>query len=109
MKNELFVLRHGKSDWDTNETDFNRPLKKRGKKNAQQIALWMIQEKLFPDYIISSPAERALATTLRICKILSIHPDKINLDKRILIQTKSLIAAKRRLSYAGLAGLSLPA
>ena len=34
---ELLLLRHGKSDWNSDTRDFNRPLNKRGKRNVQQI------------------------------------------------------------------------
>ena len=32
MTRELLILRHGKSDWSTGVTDFDRPLQDRGKR-----------------------------------------------------------------------------
>ena len=37
MTVELLLLRHGKSDWETQSDDFSRPLKDRGKRAAQRI------------------------------------------------------------------------
>ena len=62
MKKQLWLLRHAKSDWDQDLSDFERPLNKRGKKDAIQMGNWMMENKLVPDLIISSPAERAFQT-----------------------------------------------
>ena len=68
--NELLILRHGKSDWSKSDTDFYRPLKDRGKRNAQQMGCWLAQQGLTPDIIISSPAERALTTAEKASKAM---------------------------------------
>ena len=52
-KRELLILRHGKSDWDTGDTDFRRPLKNRGKRAAQRMGVWLWQQELRPDLVIS--------------------------------------------------------
>lgn len=62
MTHQLWLFRHAKSDWDTKSQDFDRPLSKRGRKNAIRIGQWMIENRLVPDLIISSPAERAFQT-----------------------------------------------
>lgn len=62
MPRELLLLRHGKSDWDTDTDDFNRPLKDRGKRGAQRVGVWLLRQGLLPDLVIASPAERALVT-----------------------------------------------
>lgn len=67
INKELLLLRHGKSDWNTDTTDFYRPLNKRGKRNAQQMGKWLKEKKLAPDLIISSPALRALSTAEIVC------------------------------------------
>ncbi len=70
MKRELLILRHGKSDWQVNADDFHRPLKNRGKRGAQRMGVWLLQQNLVPDYIISSPAERAIVTAEKCCKVM---------------------------------------
>jgi phosphohistidine phosphatase len=59
----LLVLRHAKSSWKyTHLADFDRPLNKRGKRDAPRMGALLKQEEIVPDLIISSSAERALAT-----------------------------------------------
>ena len=62
MSRELWLLRHGKSDRDLAVDDFDRPLKKRGKHDLLCLAKWMSNNNLIPDYILSSPANRAFST-----------------------------------------------
>lgn len=70
MVRELLLLRHGKSDWNTGKNDFDRPLQDRGKRGAQRIGVWLASNDLVPDYVISSPAERALVTAEKCCKAM---------------------------------------
>ncbi|MFQ5421901.1 MAG: histidine phosphatase family protein [Anaerolineae bacterium] len=59
----LLVLRHAKSSWNNaNLTDFERPLNKRGKRDAPRMGEWLKKRDLTPDLIITSSAERALQT-----------------------------------------------
>lgn len=80
---ELLILRHGKSDWSANVNDFNRPLNNRGKRGAQRMGIWLLQNQLIPDYIISSPAQRALATAEKICKAMNIGSKHIHEELRL--------------------------
>ena len=60
---ELYIMRHGKSDWsDPGLADFDRPLKKRGRKNTVAVAKWLIGTENVPEHIWVSGAVRALAT-----------------------------------------------
>lgn len=83
MKYELIILRHGKSDWDNNATDFDRPITDRGKRGAQHIGVWLAQNKLNPDMVISSPAERARLTAQKMMKAMGETDHYIVYDKRI--------------------------
>lgn len=59
----LLILRHAKSSWhNANLSDHERPLNERGKADAPRMGKLLRQEDLVPDLIISSSAERALAT-----------------------------------------------
>ena len=59
----LLILRHAKSSWNNAQlTDYERPLNKRGKQDAPRMGKLLRQEDLVPDLIITSSAERALAT-----------------------------------------------
>lgn len=84
MPRELLLLRHAKSDWDAGvESDFDRPLAKRGKKDAPAVGAWLYREGLVPDYVISSPAKRARQTATRVCKGLDFKKSQIVWDPRI--------------------------
>jgi len=59
----LLILRHGKSSWDNPDlADHDRPLKKRGERDAPRIGMLLRNESLAPDIIITSTALRARRT-----------------------------------------------
>jgi len=87
MTRTLILLRHGKSDWSTDDEDFNRPLKKRGKKAASIVGQWLKRHKLVPDYVIASPARRALQTAEVACEALGVKKKKIGREKHIYLAT----------------------
>ncbi len=81
MPRELLLLRHAKSDWDSGAAlDFERPLSKRGKKDAPRVGEWLYREGLIPHLIVSSPAQRARETTLRVCKCLDVSKKDVVWD-----------------------------
>jgi len=60
---QLILVRHAKSSWDfPSLTDHERPLNKRGKRDAPRMAEYLIQQIEQADCIISSTAERAKQT-----------------------------------------------
>lgn len=62
MSHQLLLFRHAKSDWSKDCKDFDRPISKRGKQDAINMASWMLEQKLIPDRVLASPAERSLQT-----------------------------------------------
>jgi phosphohistidine phosphatase len=59
----LLVLRHAKSSWREAElADHDRPLNKRGKRDAPRMGELLRAEGLLPDLILTSSARRALTT-----------------------------------------------
>lgn len=84
MTRELLILRHAKSAWDTDaETDFDRPLSKRGRKAAPKVGRFLAQQDLIPDFVVSSMAQRAKQTVISVCDQLGIDPAQISWDDRI--------------------------
>ena len=83
MRKELWLLRHGKSDRDLAVDDFDRPLKKRGKRAAQRIGAWLEQQRLIPDWIVSSPAKRAINTANIVHKAIAVDGLVVAQDKRL--------------------------
>lgn len=73
----LLLMRHGKSSWkDEKLSDHERPLKKRGRKDAKRMAKVLLSNDLNPDLILSSSAARAKETAEIIVDTLDFK-DKI--------------------------------
>jgi phosphohistidine phosphatase len=65
----LLILRHAKSSWkDPDLPDHDRPLNKRGKREAPLMGKLLRDEDLKPDLIISSTAVRAKKTAELVSK-----------------------------------------
>lgn len=80
----LYLIRHAKSSWDEPDLgDFERPLNKRGKKDAPNMAKRLKEKRITPDFMISSPATRAFDTCKEFARILDYDKDKIKTDKRL--------------------------
>jgi phosphohistidine phosphatase len=84
MSRELWLLRHAKAKQNDGIEDFDRALKKRGKQAAQRVGVWLQQQHLIPDCVISSPAKRAITTAVYVLEALGA-PDKLTIteDKRV--------------------------
>ncbi|NUM50172.1 MAG: histidine phosphatase family protein [Flavobacteriales bacterium] len=80
----IFLLRHAKSDWSNNELlDYDRPLNKRGQKDAFLMSK-LFKEKLSNvDAIYSSTALRAEQTTLVFSNELRVKKEDIYWKKEI--------------------------
>jgi len=84
MPRELLILRHAKSDWNRGAaTDFDRPLAKRGRKDAPVVGAWLYREGMVPSHFVSSPAKRARVTALEVCKALDFKKKQIVWDQAI--------------------------
>lgn len=80
----LYLVRHAKSSWKQPELDdFDRPLNKRGKRDAPQIAKRLAKLKIFPEIIISSPAQRAAETARIITEKIGFPEKKIQWDPSV--------------------------
>lgn len=80
----LYLIRHAKSSWKFPDlADFDRPLNKRGKRDAPVMANFLKTIEVRPDIIISSPANRASKTAQVIADVLSYSPDEIQYENDI--------------------------
>ena len=74
----LLICRHAKSSWqDPGLHDFDRPLNKRGERDAPEMGRRLVQRQMRPDLIMTSPAARASATALHYARQLGIPPGQI--------------------------------
>ena len=89
---KLFLIRHAKSSWeDTSLADFDRPLNKRGKKDAPFMGSILYKQGVKPDLILSSPAKRAYSTAKKIAKELNYSVEKIEKSKKIYLSSPAAL------------------
>ncbi len=75
---KLYLIRHAKSSWkNLTLEDFDRPLSKRGKKNAPFMGNLLKQLEIKPDLIICSPAYRTRVTAELIALEINYEKHKI--------------------------------
>ncbi len=86
MSRELWLMRHGKSDRNLTMEDFDRPLKKRGKRAAEGVGEGLHQQHLIPDWIVSSPAKRAITTANIVHKAIDVEGLVVRQDKRLYME-----------------------
>ena len=65
----LLILRHAKSSWKNKKlSDHDRPLNKRGRREAIKMGEYLSKVNMIPDSIITSSALRAIETTTAVCR-----------------------------------------
>lgn len=84
MKKLLYLIRHAKSSWDDPSLrDHDRPLNKRGKRDAPLMANVLKKKGIKPDVIYSSTAVRALEFSKVIAETLDFKKKNINATKEL--------------------------
>ena len=80
----LYLVRHAKSSWKyPTLDDFERPLNKRGRRNAPFMGKVLKKLKVAPDLVISSPANRAATTARTIAENIDYPLEKIRYSETI--------------------------
>lgn len=90
----LTLVRHAQADDPLpNQSDWERPLTKRGLRDAEEMAKRLKEQKLKPDLILASPATRARQTAELFTKALCAHsPEKLQFAEELyLADTKRLL------------------
>ena len=94
----LLLMRHAKSSWkEENLSDHERPLKKRGRKDAKKIAKIIDKNDLYPELILSSTATRAMETVDVIVENLEYENEIIYLDELYMGEPEDFVNALRNL------------
>lgn len=85
----LLLMRHAKSSWgDRSLADFDRPLNERGLKAAPLVGRFMRKQKLRPDIVVCSPAERARQTATLVAEAAGLAAP-LRYDERIYEATSA--------------------
>jgi phosphohistidine phosphatase len=81
---KLYLIRHAKSSWkERNLRDFDRPLNKRGNRDAPYMGNLLRQKGVSPSLIISSPAKRAITTANKIANEIGYNYESIIKNENI--------------------------
>ncbi len=78
MQKRLFIIRHGKSSWESEVKDADRPLTKRGVENSYDMAQRLAEFDLIPEKIFSSTGIRALHTAVIMARVWELPDDAVS-------------------------------
>lgn len=80
----LFVVRHAKSSWDDPTlSDHERPLNKTGIRKTKIIVEYLKRNRIKPELLKSSSANRALSTAQLIAKELDYPIEEIEVEENL--------------------------
>jgi phosphohistidine phosphatase len=99
----LFLLRHTKSSSkDQKLPDFERPLNRRGRRDAEAVGRFLKMKEIVPDLVLSSPALRARETVEHVTRAAKWRTE-VRYDERIyeagavrLLEVISQIESERK-------------
>ncbi len=81
MQLRLVLLRHAKSDWGSGaQSDHERPLNKRGRKDAASVAAKIVKVGWQPQWVVSSDATRTRETYGLMRDIFRPEPSVVFLE-----------------------------
>lgn len=90
---QLTLVRHAKSDWSLpGQQDWDRPLNKRGQRDAPEMARRLRARKLKPDLVLASPAVRALTTAAIMARELKVPAAQVRQDERLYLASPAMKA-----------------
>ncbi len=80
---QLVLVRHGKSSWEYNVSDRDRPLLQRGVNDALLVSEKWVLENTSIDFIYSSPANRALHSATIFLRKLDFPLERFQLSNML--------------------------
>lgn len=82
----LTLLRHAKSSWkDASLGDFERPLSKRGRRDAPEMGRRLNAAGVRPSLIVSSPARRAWSTAKEVARVIGYPREFLQRDRELYL------------------------
>lgn len=90
----LILMRHAKSSWKFPElSDKDRPLTKRGERDAPRMGKILKKEEILPEKILSSTAVRAAATAEAVAQKLDYKEEITYMDSLYMAEPAVIIEA----------------
>ena len=97
----VILLRHAKSSWDDPSlTDRERPLARRGRKDAPRMGKFLRKAGFVPDTVLCSSARRARDTWSLVADKLGKAPKPAIEEGLFMVAPRRLLARLRRLDDA---------
>lgn len=94
----LLLMRHAKSSWKDSELpDFDRPINKRGKKDAPLMGHLLKERDLVPQRLVSSSAVRARQTAESLAESAQYRGDILFFDRLYMAEVDEYIQTLREL------------
>ncbi|MEL7002663.1 MAG: histidine phosphatase family protein [Bacteroidota bacterium] len=88
----LYLIRHAKSSWKYDHlADIDRPLNKRGQRDAPEMGKRLKARGIYPDLMISSPANRALTTCKTVADALNYAHSDIKIEDTVYHGSESAL------------------
>ena len=82
---EILLVRHAKSDWHSHTAYIDRPLNKRGSRDAERMGQYLTQSNISPDRAVTSVARRAQDTANLVLGSLPTVRDEMTIDKELYL------------------------
>jgi phosphohistidine phosphatase len=82
---EILLMRHAKSDWHSHTADIERPLNKRGSRDAERMGGYLKQLNISPDRAVTSVARRAQDTANLVLEGFPMIRDEMTVDKELYL------------------------
>ena len=86
----LILMRHAKSSWEDDLADFDRPLNRRGLRDAPRIAAELVRLDWIPDLVVYSAALRTTKTWQLMAEHFVNSPQAVSSRDLYLSSTASL-------------------
>lgn len=107
---DLILIRHAKSSWaDAGQTDFDRPLNDRGKRDAPLMAIRLLEKGIRVQQVFSSAAKRALKTSRLMMETWNLDAQNITVFPELYLAPPEEIGAVISRSSDGYSSLALVA
>jgi len=79
----ITLIRHGKSSWEYQVSDKDRPLKEKGIKEAHWVAQKALELNFQIDFAYSSPANRALHSCMIVLRNLGLDLNRFQVKEEL--------------------------
>lgn len=87
-------MRHAKSSWkNQHQSDHDRPLNKRGNRDAPDMAQRLLKRASVPEIILCSSAQRTRETTAHLLSVFGENAPKVHYDQALYLASPDTMLA----------------